>query len=76
LKILFEDEFEEYLFGRWAEYRETLIQADIELDLFEFEEKHKEQILAFYKLSLINLEKSKSDYQKWLSKLNSKRTLH
>lgn len=76
MKILFEDEFEEYLFGRWAEYRETLIQADIELDLFEFEEKHKEQILAFYKLSLINLEKSKSDYQKWLSKLNSKRTLH
>jgi len=76
LKILFEDEFEEYLFGRWAEYRETLMQADIELDLFEFEEKHKEQILAFYKLSLINLEKSKSDYQKWLSKLNSKRTLH
>lgn len=76
MKILFEDEFEEYLFGRWAEYRETLMQADIELDLFEFEEKHKEQILAFYKLSLINLEKSKSDYQKWLSKLNSKRTLH
>lgn len=76
MKILFEDEFEEYLFGRWAEYRETLIQADIELDLFEFEEKHKEQILAFYKLSLINLEKSKSDYQKWLSKLNSKRILH
>jgi|TARA_R110002050_G_scaffold24979_6_gene66698 hypothetical protein len=76
LKILFEDEFEEYLFGRWAEYRETLIQADEELDLFEFEDKHKEQILAFYKLSLINLEKSKSDYQKWLSKLNSKRILH
>jgi len=76
LKILFEDEFEEYLFGRWAEYRETLIQADEELDLFEFENKHKEQILAFYKLSLINLEKSKSDYQKWLSKLNSKRILH
>lgn len=76
MKILFEDEFEEYLFGRWAEYRETLIQADEELDLFEFEDKHKEQILAFYKLSLINLEKSKSDYQKWLSKLNSKRILH
>lgn len=76
MKILFEDEFEEYLFGRWAEYRETLIQADEELDLFEFENKHKEQILAFYKLSLINLEKSKSDYQKWLSKLNSKRILH
>jgi hypothetical protein len=76
LKILFEDEFEEYLFGRWAEYRETIIQADEELDLFEFEDKHKEQILAFYKLSLINLEKSKSDYQKWLSKLNSKRILH
>jgi len=76
LKILFEDEFEEYLFGRWAEYREALIQADEELDLFEFEDKHKEQILAFYKLSLINLEKSKSDYQKWLSKLNSKRILH
>ena len=76
MKILFEDEFEEYLFGRWAEYREALIQADEELDLFEFEDKHKEQILAFYKLSLINLEKSKSDYQKWLSKLNSKRILH
>lgn len=76
MKILFEDEFEEYLFGRWAEYRETLMQADEELDLFEFEDKHKEQILAFYKLSLINLEKSKSDYQKWLSKLNSKRILH
>jgi|TARA_R110000787_G_scaffold122798_2_gene233693 hypothetical protein len=76
LKILFEDEFEEYLFGRWAEYRETIIEQGEELDLFEFEEKHKQKILAFYKLSLINLEKSKSDYQEWLSKLNSKRTLH
>jgi hypothetical protein len=76
LKILFEDEFEEYLFGRWAEYRETIVEQGEELDLFEFEEKHKQQILAFYKLSLINLEKSRSDYQEWLSKLNSKRTLH
>lgn len=76
MKILFEDEFEEYLFGRWAEYRETIIEQGEELDLFEFEEKHKQKILAFYKLSLINLEKSKSDYQEWLSKLNSKRTLH
>lgn len=76
MKILFEDEFEEYLFGRWAEYRETIIDHAEELDLFEFEEKHKQQILAFYKLSLINLEKSRSDYQEWLSKLNSKRTLH
>jgi|TARA_R110002126_G_scaffold134020_1_gene278157 hypothetical protein len=76
LKILFEDEFEEYLFGRWAEYRETIVEQGEELDLFEFEEKHKQKILAFYKLSLINLEKSKSDYQEWLSKLNSKRTLH
>ena len=76
MKILFEDEFEEYLFGRWAEYRETIIEQGEELDLFEFEEKHKQKILAFYKLSLINLERSKSDYQEWLSKLNSKRTLH
>ena len=76
MKILFEDEFEEYLFGRWAEYRETIVEQGEELDLFEFEEKHKQQILAFYKLSLINLEKSRSDYQEWLSKLNSKRTLH
>ncbi len=76
MKILFEDEFEEYLFGRWAEYRETIIDQVDELDLFEFEEKHKQQILAFYKLSLINLEKSRSDFQEWLSKLNSKRTLH
>ncbi len=76
MKILFEDEFEEYLFGRWAEYRETIVEQGEELDLFEFEEKHKQKILAFYKLSLINLEKSKSDYQEWLSKLNSKRTLH
>ena len=56
MKILFEDEFEEYLFGRWAEYRETIVEQGEELDLFEFEEKHKQKILAFYKLSLINLE--------------------
>ena len=76
MKIIFDDEFEEYLFGRWADYRESLGHEDIELDLFEFEDAHKEQILAFYKLSLINLEKSKRDYQTWLSKLNKKRTLH
>lgn len=76
MKIVFDDEFEEYLFGRWADYRESLGVEDIELDLFEFEDTHREQILAFYKLSLINLEKSKRDYQTWLSKLNKKRTLH
>jgi len=76
LKIVFDDEFEEYLFGRWADYRESLGMDDIELDLFEFEDAHKEQILVFYKLSLVNLEKSKRDYQEWLSKLNKKRTLH
>ena len=37
MKIVFDDEFEEYLFGRWAEYRESLSMDDIELDLFEFE---------------------------------------
>ena len=76
MKIVFDDEFEEYLFGRWADYRESLGMDDIELDLFEFEDAHKEQILVFYKLSLVNLEKSKRDYQEWLSKLNKKRTLH
>ena len=35
MKIVFDDEFEEYLFGRWAEYRESLSMDDIELDLFE-----------------------------------------
>lgn len=76
MKILFEDEFEEFMFGRWAEYLETLDLDDERLDLFEFEEQHKQQILVFYRLSLVNLEKSKRDYQEWLSKINKKRTLH
>ena len=76
MKILFDDEFEEYMFGRWAEYLETLDLDDERLDLFEFEQKHRHQILGFYRLSLINLEKSKTDYQEWLSQLNNKRTLH
>ena len=76
MKILFEDEFEEYMFGRWAEYLETLDLDDERLDLFEFEDQHKQQILVFYRLSLVNVEKSKRDYQEWLSKINKKRTLH
>jgi len=73
---LFEDEFEEWMFGRWAEYLETLDLDDERLDLFEFEEQHKQQILVFYRLSLVNVEKSKRDYQEWLSKINKKKTLH
>lgn len=76
MKILFEDEFEEWMFGRWAEYLETLDLDDERLDLFEFEEQHKQQILVFYRLSLVNVEKSKRDYQEWLSKINKKKTLH
>jgi hypothetical protein len=64
------------MFGRWAEYLETLDLDDERLDLFEFEEQHKQQILVFYRLSLVNVEKSKRDYQEWLSKINKKRTLH
>lgn len=76
MKILFEDEFEEYLFGRWAEYREALDFTTEPLDLFEFEDMHKAQILVFYRASLVNLEKSKGDYQQWLSKIMTERTLH
>ena len=64
------------MFGRWAEYLETLDLDDERLDLFEFEDQHKQQILVFYRLSLVNVEKSKRDYQEWLSKINKKRTLH
>lgn len=76
MKIVFEDEFEQYLFARWADYLEVMELDESRLDLFEFEEQHKAQIFLFYKLSKINFEKSKQDFQQWLSKLNIKQTIH
>tara|TARA_R100001369_G_scaffold23874_2_gene43800 strand:+ start:4711 stop:4938 length:228 start_codon:yes stop_codon:yes gene_type:complete len=75
LKLLFEDEFEEYLFGRWAEYCEQMLDRPNRLTVFEFEEEHDEAILIFFKASKVNLAKSQSDYQEWLSKI-TQITLH
>jgi|TARA_R110000787_G_scaffold78458_1_gene171695 hypothetical protein len=76
LQILFEDEFEEYLFARWADYCEAQIDGDKRLSIWDFEELHKKQILLFYKASKVNKEKSIGDFQQWLSNLNGNKTLH
>jgi hypothetical protein len=76
LKILFEDEFEEYLFARWADYIEQLENTENRLNYFEFEEEHKDQLLQFFRLSKINEKKSDGDFQEWLSKNMTNKTLH
>lgn len=76
MKILFEDEFEEYLFARWADYIEQLENTENRLNYFEFEEEHKDQLLQFFRLSKINEKKSDGDFQEWLSKNMTNKTLH
>jgi|TARA_R110000824_G_scaffold210431_2_gene396327 hypothetical protein len=79
LQILFDDEFEEYLFARWADYLlqlNLLDETSSRLDLFDFELLYKQKILQFYKLSKVSKKKSEGDYQKWLSEIIKKKTLH
>ena len=73
---MFEDEFEEYLFARWADYIEQLENTENRLNYFEFEEEHKDQLLQFFRLSKINEKKSDGDFQEWLSKNMTNKTLH
>jgi len=74
-KIIFDGDYEQYIFARWSDYLERLEEDDERLDVFEFADRYNEQILLFYRLSKVNQKKAEDDFQEWLSNL-LRRTLH
>ena len=76
MKILFNSDFEEFAFGRWADYLEANIGVFNTLDVFEFVSKYEEKLKELYRLSKVNQEKSKLDFQFWVSNIHKTKTIH